>query len=301
MQVPRDSLWKGILEDLFEDFLRYFYPEWSEQNVDFGHPFEFLDKELAKIYPLAEEKKRFADKLVKVHLNTGGEHWLLVHIEVQGYADKTFPERMFTYFYRIRDKYRRDIMALAILTDDQPGFHPRSYLYRHETTQLRYDFDTFKLLSKTEAELDLPGNIFSIVMLAAHKALQKGLLEAQKQYEWKISLVRRLLAAGHPDKKIRQVLNFLRYYVDLKDEEFTQKFEDEVQVLTKNRKPMGIEEVIRTELIKRSEEKGEAKKATEAVRNMLLRGFPDQDIIEILEVDQEFIDQVRASLAGEKK
>lgn len=94
----RDILWKGIIEDLFDDFLRYFLPEWAEKEVDFSKPFEFFDKELGQIYPEAETQKRFADLLAKVHTKDGKEQWLFVHIEVQGYEDLEFPYRMFTYF-----------------------------------------------------------------------------------------------------------------------------------------------------------------------------------------------------------
>ena len=48
--LTRDKLWKAIIEDLADDFLRYFFPEWVEKEVDFTIPFEFLDKELDKLY-----------------------------------------------------------------------------------------------------------------------------------------------------------------------------------------------------------------------------------------------------------
>jgi hypothetical protein len=31
--IKQDSLWKGIIEDLFEDFLLYFYPEWAKTTL----------------------------------------------------------------------------------------------------------------------------------------------------------------------------------------------------------------------------------------------------------------------------
>ncbi|MDX2303394.1 MAG: hypothetical protein NW226_11370 [Microscillaceae bacterium] len=252
-----------------------------------------MDKELAKLYPVSESKKRFADKLVKVYLKSGEEQWLLVHVEVQGYSDKTFPERMFTYFYRIRDRYQKDILAMVILTDEKNRFHPKNYSYQYLDTSVLYKFKTFKILSKKESELDQVGNPFSIVMLTAYKALQKGLLKDNKQYEWKITLIRKLLAAGYPNEKIRHILNFLRYYVNLKSETLVQKLDNEINTLTQNRKSMGIEEAILNEVEKR----GEEKKSFEAVRNMLLRNFSDKDIMEIQGVDQEFVDKVRASLS----
>jgi hypothetical protein len=93
MEIYRDTLWKGILEDLFADFLLYFYPNWALQEVDFSQKFVFLDKELAEIYPKSDNTKRFADKLVRVPIKSGKEQWILIHIEVQGYVDVEFPAR----------------------------------------------------------------------------------------------------------------------------------------------------------------------------------------------------------------
>lgn len=65
--ISKDTLWKGIIEDLFDDFLLYFFPNWTVQTVDFSKSFQFLDKELDEIYPKPENnQKRYADKLVKV-------------------------------------------------------------------------------------------------------------------------------------------------------------------------------------------------------------------------------------------
>ena len=123
--ISKDTLWKGIIEDLFDDFLYYFFPNWAKKTVDFSKPFEFLDKELDEIYPKSKDnQKRYADKLVKVFSKQGTTQWLLIHIEVQGYEDISFTERMFIYFTCIRERYKQNLLALAILTDDSKHFHP---------------------------------------------------------------------------------------------------------------------------------------------------------------------------------
>ncbi len=45
-----DTLWKGILEDIFDDFLRFMYPN-ADEIFDIGRGFEFLDKELEDLFP----------------------------------------------------------------------------------------------------------------------------------------------------------------------------------------------------------------------------------------------------------
>ena len=116
-QRKSDILWKVILEEVFPDLLRFIYPDADEvYNMERG--FEFLDKELAELDPQPDEKKdsRFADKLVKVYHRDGVEEWVLLHVEIQGDTPdlQAFAERMYIYFYRIRDQYescRRKALA----------------------------------------------------------------------------------------------------------------------------------------------------------------------------------------------
>lgn len=123
--ISRDLLWKAIIEDFFDDFIRFFFPRLAP-DVDFGRKFEFLSKDLEKLSPESKDRPRRADQLVKVHLKNGEEVWLLVHVEVQGYSDLEFAKRMFTTFYRLWDRYHVRIEQLAIYTDDSPTFHPKS-------------------------------------------------------------------------------------------------------------------------------------------------------------------------------
>ena len=103
MKIPKDILWKGIIEDCFPDLMAFFYPE-ALHSLDLGE-FEFLDKELHQLFPESTDSRRYADKLVKIRKKDGDEQWQLIHIEVQGYKDETFSERMFRYFYRIYDRF----------------------------------------------------------------------------------------------------------------------------------------------------------------------------------------------------
>jgi len=50
----KDILWKGIIEDLFADFLRFFYAK-SDEIFDLNRGFEFLDKELDQLYTFEKE------------------------------------------------------------------------------------------------------------------------------------------------------------------------------------------------------------------------------------------------------
>jgi len=46
--MEHDSPWKAVVEDLFEEFLLFFFPD-IHQDIDFSRGYQFLDKELQKI------------------------------------------------------------------------------------------------------------------------------------------------------------------------------------------------------------------------------------------------------------
>jgi len=50
MKRNNDVLWKGLLEEVFDDLLRFVFPD-ARKVFDFGRGFELLDKELAEMYP----------------------------------------------------------------------------------------------------------------------------------------------------------------------------------------------------------------------------------------------------------
>jgi hypothetical protein len=78
---------------------------------------------LQKLTPDNKGSKRHADKLIKFWLKSGVEVWFLSAVEVQGYRDHYFAQRMYECIYRIRDKFQRLVTGLAIYTDRNRNFH----------------------------------------------------------------------------------------------------------------------------------------------------------------------------------
>lgn len=292
--ISKDTLWKGIIEDLFEDFCHYFFPDWARTVPDFSQNPEFLDKELDEIYPENKAQKRYADKLIKVFTKQGQAQWLLIHIEVQGYQDTAFAQRMFTYFYRILDRYKQKIMSIAIFTDDNKHFKPQKFIYEYEKTKNTYEFDTFKILEKMEQELSIPNNPFSIVMLTARRALQKQNLADNQQLVWKKDLVLALRKANYSKDTIRQILNFIRYYVKFKEPDNLEELNQNIQETFKQRKNMGIEEAILHEVKEQTTQQNTIKGIKKALEQKVLNV---NQIAELFEVTVDFVLKIQKEIA----
>ena len=87
-RVSYDEGWKEAIRTFFPQFMTFFFPEIAK-HIDFPKGFEFLDKELSRISRRGLGRRR-ADTLVKVSLRDGGERWILVHVEIQGYPQEEF-------------------------------------------------------------------------------------------------------------------------------------------------------------------------------------------------------------------
>ena len=268
-----DTLWKGILENICDDFLRFFFED-AEKLFDLERGFQFLDKELEQLFPTEEiEAPKFVDKLVKVFKKTGEEDWILVHIEVQGYDDKDFAKRMFTYFYRILDKYGKPVTAIAIFTDANKKFHPDVYEYKYLGSKIIYEFNTYKVIEQDETALIENENPFAIIVLTVLLALKKKKLDDESLFDLKYSLAKNLLRRKISKKKIDDLLIFLQRYITFADQGYNVKFDKEIGELTGNQKSMGIREMVLDKAKKEGIAKGKQEGRLEGLDEGVEKGF----------------------------
>ena len=126
--VPHDcvhSIISCVLHH-FPEFMAFYFPQ-AHAQIDWSLPHVFLDQELAALSADAELGKRLLDKLVSVRKLDGDEQWVLVHLEVQGWRDADFAERMFIYNYRVYDRYRHPVASMALLTDENRHWRPTGF------------------------------------------------------------------------------------------------------------------------------------------------------------------------------
>jgi len=304
-----DSLWKAILEDLFADFLRFFFTD-ADNIFDMKKGFTYLDKEMAQIAVDGEpESPKYVDKLVKVYTRGGSEQWVLVHVEVQGYVDKHFEERMYMYNYRIFDRYRQQITAVALLTDKDKQFHPAEYRSEFLGTSIRYSFNSYKIIAQEEAALLQSSNPFAFVVLTVLLALRRGKLTDKALFDLKVELVRKLLEQKFARATIRGIFYFIRNYVVFADQENDSKFDSKIDSITQKSRHMGIVDMLKEREAQKILEKGEKaglkkgleKGKTEEVRNLITRlALSDVQAADVAGVSVAFVKKVRVSLKKKK-
>jgi len=227
-----DRHWKRVIHSLFEDFVAFFSPGLYEM-IDWDKPPDDLDKEFQKLNPDGKSRDREADGLFKVYLKDGSEQWILVHIEVQGWKDTGFAERMFQYFYRIFDAYDKKIFALVIYTEDySETYTPPRYEYNFFGTKLNYEYNVYKIAEQDENELLQSTNPFAFVILATKKALygktaaQPTKLELKKQLLRVLAVMKDRLQLDKKD--LLTLFIFMDHMIKL-ESQYQQEFNQEIK------------------------------------------------------------------------
>ena len=242
-----DELLKAIFEENFPDFLRFMYPE-ADDIFDLHRGMTFMDKELLEIIPDRERKKgkRIADLLVKVYLKDGSQKWILVHTEIEGGNDETFPYRMFQYHYRLLDRYRVPVETIAVFTGGQSQGRPGEYSYCVFGTSLTFHYLTYQIFDHQEDELLVMDNIFAYIVLACQKALQENKIPEEELAEQRSTIARALIETGKYSKeRIMSFLVFLKSFLFIRDKDLNSNFDQYIYQVTGGTIQMGVIETIK--------------------------------------------------------
>jgi hypothetical protein len=172
--------------------------------------------------------KGLADKLFKVWLKDGNEAWLLIHIEIQGEPEESFPLRAFIYNIRSFQRYNKAVVTLVVLTDEQATWRPNHFEYGRWGGRTRIDFLPVKLLDHKgqEAALQRDANPFAQIVLAHLHALAMR-ADAPARKRCKVQLVKGLYDQGWSPEDVRQLFRLIDWLMDLPPE-LQQDFRDEI-------------------------------------------------------------------------
>jgi len=306
MAKKHDYLWKGLVEDLFEDLLRFLYPD-ADGLFDLGRGVTFLDTELEQLFPPEEDEYalKVVDKLAKLYTQAGTEEWMLFHFEIQGLYRSDFPGRMFRYYIRILDKYGRPITAWAILTEGVRKARPDSYERSFLGTHLTYRYNVLKISELDDEALFADPNPFALAVLAAKTAFVGREIDDRQQRDKalltaKQRLVRAMIGRNIPKDKVRALVNFLTYYVNFEFKENNDIFEINKRSLTGGSNTMGIEELLLETATKRGEKRGEKKAHAKAQRLIEQERAKVEQAQAKVEQERAKVEQERAKAYADK-
>lgn len=119
MAIDHDRLFKELIRTFFAEFMELFFPEVHEE-IDFNHVI-FLSEEV--FTDIVAGEKRKVDVLIETKLRTE-EALIIVHFESQAQYQELFAERMFLYYSRLYEKYRKRIIPIAIFSYDEVRDEP---------------------------------------------------------------------------------------------------------------------------------------------------------------------------------
>ncbi|HEY6900840.1 MAG TPA: hypothetical protein VI233_09365 [Puia sp.] len=302
-----------MIEEIIEDLLLFIEPGISK-DLNFEKGFQFLDKELAGLYPEPYEpaNTKVVDKLVKIFPRKGKSRWLLLHLEFQGDSRKHFPGRMFEYFIRLYSKHRQPVAAIAILTGQDGKKRSATFEDRCLWTRVRYEYKSICITDYPDEVLAASNNPFAIVMLVAKEALLKSgdSDEEREKYDHKLLeqklLMARLLKekmALFGKKKTAAILTFLNNYVVFKKPETNRKFMTKTDEIFEKKNTMGFmehwAEFKHQEGIQEGLEKGLEKGKELSVR-LLLENSPlsAQEIAEKVGVSVTLVKKIKKDLTA---
>ena len=263
-----DSPWKDILESYFEDFMAFFFPE-IHAEIDWARGYVFLDQELSQITRDAEVGKKVVDKLVKVWKLTGEETWVLLNVEIQSQEESVLGERVFTYFYRLKDKFNLPIASLVILGDDRSNWRPSTFSQSLWGCRIEFEFPIVKLLDYESqwADLEASRNPFAIVTMA-HLKTKSTRKDLQSRKEWKFRLTRMLYEQGYERQDIVKLYRFLDWILELPND-LKQAFHEDLARYEQERQMPYV-----TDIERMGEARGEARgeqRGEQRQRSFILR------------------------------
>ena len=262
-----DSPWKDVLEHAFPEFMAYYFPDANAQ-IDWTLGHEFKNTELRQVVRDAELGKRFADALVQVTLISGEPRWIYIHIEVQGQRDADFAQRMFTYNYRLYDRYACPIASLAVLADDDDGWKPDHFGFEVLGCSHQIHFPIVKLneLADHVESLETEPNPFALVT-AAHRRTRQTRHDPEARYQAKRTLVRLLYQHGWDRQRILDLFAVLDWMMRLPDS-LEHKLWQDIEVIEGESKMPYVTSVERL-ATQRGEQRGE----TNVIERLLAKRF----------------------------
>ncbi|MBC7474483.1 MAG: Rpn family recombination-promoting nuclease/putative transposase [Candidatus Sericytochromatia bacterium] len=288
--MKTDVGWKFILDELTQQFIEFFMPD-LYNFVDFSIKPKALDNEFASLFPESVSEDRRVDKLFEIYLKNGQTKWILLNIEIQSYDDSDFAKRMFQHYFRIFDKFNRELEAIVIYTYKPDRHKYKKYESKFLETKITYEFRTYDIAEQSLDELEKIKNPFSFVVQTLIKGFDYKETD-KNNFNFKKELSSLLFDSGYSEDEVRKVFKFLNFILEIKDRKLRENFYSEViKMSTVKDYKLELTDFEQVALEKRDKEL-ELKRSKEIAKNFKNKGFDLRDISEATGLSIEEIEKL---------
>lgn len=268
-------------------FIQLFFPE-ASQAIDFTH-IKFLQQEVFTDVTAGE--KHMVDILVEARLKEE-PGLILVNVEPQSYIKKDFHERMFIYFSRLYEKYRRKILPIAVFSYEQWRDEPDSFkLGFHFLEVLRFSFYKLELKKLSWREYIHSDNPVAAALLS-----KMGFAEEEK-VRIKVEFMRMLTRLKLNPADMELIAGFFETYLRLNRQEEEEFYREMDRIDQKEAKAIMQ---ITTSWHEKGRTEGKLEAKQEVICKYLTRrfGLDCKDIQEKMQqlTDMEVLDNILAGL-----
>ena len=287
-----DLLWKDLLSRFFVPMLHSLLPELA-RDIDDKRDIVFLDKELRRLARFTRrpeggepDENRFVDLLADVPLRSGENAWILLHAEVQGRGgNEDFPLRMHRYRGLLEGRYRRPVIALALLIEPlSKAQSSGAYCWEGYGTRVSYEFPVFRIYEGDEEALKASENPFDWAHLAGLRAWKSRGSEARK-LDYLKEMLELLDERGWPHADKAQLLVFMEGVIHLTEDGSSREYEEWENTLEQAKEAGRMYvSIMERKGIEKGFQLGEARGIqlgrTETARNLLRMGLDSAKIAE---------------------
>ncbi|QEC53848.1 hypothetical protein EDD80_10816 [Anseongella ginsenosidimutans] len=232
---PRNELFvKGIIEDVFDDFLQYSFCG-ADKLFDLKRGFDFLDDELELLFPLEDSWKEpvsHIDKLVRGYTAEGEDVYFLVHYYAGDNPRPELSERVFNYFFKVWDFYGEMPTSVLFTGGKNNDIYPCGFAQKYLGSKMDFEFNSYNVLAQSRHKLKKSNNSFAKVLLIVKTALESPEnIEDEQLLRLKLNLTRHLLSKQIPERKMAALITFLRYYQRFHNTDMNGAFEAAIMKL----------------------------------------------------------------------
>ncbi len=263
-----------MLTGLIEDAIAFFLPELAEAR-DTSREIQLTSSEFSAIDSESDAGKRITDLSFLVPLKGGGFRKVGLFIEQQDEDKQDFALSMFQAFYRMSDRLKEQVTALAIFTGRAKDRN--EYVYSCYGVNLSFRYNTYHVPSQDLDELRRDERLFAPVVLAARMVIAaQGNPANREKY---VRELLKLLRERDYDKERRvSIMRFIGNVMNVDSKDISEELRREFYMQW-----VPISEVQKEIYINYAKEEGwregEEKKAFEIAKNMLASKASISDIV----------------------